>query len=428
MLAADHIYAYQKAETLLELEEKDASATHSLTNAMQPHRLFVWGLEDFSELAAMIYPPNAGQSGPDYVSYTLQDAGGNVVAEVDGFGYGPLFQFRYAPYGEYQAYENAENGADLDVQTTTEALWQPFGFQGGWYDQETGLICFGHRCYDPRTGRWLQADPYGSGLVYVSGLWHHGQVGSAEPFTETQNPDGPNPYEAWRSNPIINSDPSGLSVADFDWSYETEDMEADLIGHRLYALGTLNEGARWASLGLQTAADIAVSLIPGYGIYEAYKSVEIISSGRGGLMDYLSAGFSAVTGAGTIIKAGRALTAAAVWTARGKQGARTVRWLKPFTADNWRHNLKVWTGLDPPDSVHAHHVFPRQFETQFSAVGINIHDPRFGAWWAGSEHLAGHAGGYNEHWREFFERNPTAQKAVNLGRRLAREYGFNVGF
>ncbi len=37
--------------------------------------------------------------------------------------------------------------------------FQPFGFAGGLYDPDTGLIRFGARDYDPETGRWTAKDP-----------------------------------------------------------------------------------------------------------------------------------------------------------------------------------------------------------------------------------------------------------------------------
>ncbi len=39
--------------------------------------------------------------------------------------------------------------------------FQPFGFAGGIYDQQTGLIRFGARDYDAETGRWTAKDPIG---------------------------------------------------------------------------------------------------------------------------------------------------------------------------------------------------------------------------------------------------------------------------
>jgi len=43
----------------------------------------------------------------------------------------------------------------------TNPGFQPFGFAGGLYDPDTGLVRFGARDYDPFTGRW-QMDSEGS--------------------------------------------------------------------------------------------------------------------------------------------------------------------------------------------------------------------------------------------------------------------------
>ncbi len=39
--------------------------------------------------------------------------------------------------------------------------FQPFGFAGGLYDRDTGLVRFGQRDYDPSMGRWRNKDPIG---------------------------------------------------------------------------------------------------------------------------------------------------------------------------------------------------------------------------------------------------------------------------
>ena len=43
----------------------------------------------------------------------------------------------------------------------TNPEFQPFGFAGGLYDRETGLVRFGARDYDPETGRFTAPDPAG---------------------------------------------------------------------------------------------------------------------------------------------------------------------------------------------------------------------------------------------------------------------------
>jgi RHS repeat-associated protein len=45
------------------------------------------------------------------------------------------------------------------VITDTNPGFQPFGYAGGLYDRDTGLVRFGARDYDPETGRWTVKDP-----------------------------------------------------------------------------------------------------------------------------------------------------------------------------------------------------------------------------------------------------------------------------
>jgi RHS repeat-associated protein len=57
------------------------------------------------------------------------------------------------------------------VLLDTNPGFQPFGFAGGLYDADTGLVRFGARDYDPEIGRWTAKDPIlfggGQGNVYV---------------------------------------------------------------------------------------------------------------------------------------------------------------------------------------------------------------------------------------------------------------------
>ncbi|MCL4822693.1 MAG: RHS repeat-associated core domain-containing protein [Anaerolineales bacterium] len=64
--------------------------------------------------------------------------------------------------------------------------WQPFGFAGGLYDPQTGLVRFGARDYDPEVGRWTAKDPIGF------------EGGSAGLFEYSAN------------DPVNSKDPSGL--------------------------------------------------------------------------------------------------------------------------------------------------------------------------------------------------------------------------
>ncbi len=46
-----------------------------------------------------------------------------------------------------------------NVTNDTNPGFQPFGYAGGLYDTDTGLVRFGARDYDPSVGRWTAKDP-----------------------------------------------------------------------------------------------------------------------------------------------------------------------------------------------------------------------------------------------------------------------------
>jgi RHS repeat-associated protein len=72
------------------------------------------------------------------------------------------------------------------VLSDTNPGFQPFGFAGGLYDPDTGLVRFGARDYDPQTGRWTAKDP-------------------------SLFDDGTNVYAYVGNDPINFNDPTGLN-------------------------------------------------------------------------------------------------------------------------------------------------------------------------------------------------------------------------
>jgi hypothetical protein len=96
--------------------------------------------------------------------------------------------------------------------------------------------------------------------------------------------NGMNLYAYEGANPV-----SALDALGLEWGLddETDDLIADRTGNALYALGAINEGAKWASIGLRTALSIGRSFLPGSGLYDAFKAVEVIASGKGGFWEAL---------------------------------------------------------------------------------------------------------------------------------------------
>ena len=73
-------------------------------------------------------------------------------------------------------------------------------------------------------------------------------------------------------------------------------------------------------------------------------------------------------------------------------------------------------------------MLPQKFIDQFSALGINIHDPIFGAW-VDSTHQSWSLA-YNNAWTEFFRQNatPTIEQILDKAAQLAQEFGFSIQF
>jgi len=133
------------------------------------------------------------------------------------------------------------------VVRDTNRGFQPFGFAGGLYDADTGLVRFGARDYDPETGRWTAHDP----IDFAAG--------------------DSNLYGYVLGDPVNLVDPSGLYV-------ETGVDVAFVV----YDITTLALGCgSWSSLALDTAG-IFLPGIAGLGhtseLYRAAKGTDLVLS------------------------------------------------------------------------------------------------------------------------------------------------------
>jgi len=215
-----------------------------------------------------------------------------------------------------------------------------------------GLYFNRNRFYSPTLGRFIQRDPNETALPILTALATNAESLSVNfgPFdAHALYANGPNLYQYEGSNPVNNRDPSGL----YD---EFDEAMDDFAGSRLYALGTLNEGARVASIGLNTALDIAGSLL---GI-DVFQSVVVLASGGGGFWEAMDI-VASVTPVGKLAKAGGRIASAFKWLHRSGKAADVLgdaaRHL--FKRGSYRELAKLTKGFN--HKIEAHHILEARF-------------------------------------------------------------------
>lgn len=107
-----------------------------------------------------------------------------------------------------------------NITEDTNPGFQPFGYAGGIYDRNTGLVRFGARDYDPEVGRWTTKDPIG----------FHG---------------GLNHYEYVSNDPINYIDPLGLYTVAGGGNFSAGWGVGGTIGLNLVVDGERNMGLQF---------------------------------------------------------------------------------------------------------------------------------------------------------------------------------------
>ncbi len=100
--------------------------------------------------------------------FLYADARMPVAMEADG----QTYYLAYDQVGSLRAVADASGTVVKTVaydsfgnvlEDSNGSLAVPFGFAGGLYDADTGLVRFGYRDYDAEVGRWTAKDPIGFG-------------------------------------------------------------------------------------------------------------------------------------------------------------------------------------------------------------------------------------------------------------------------
>jgi len=139
------------------------------------------------------------------------------------------------------------------VLQDTNPAFQPFGFAGGLYDGDTGLVRFGERDYDSSVGRWTTKDPVGF-------------------------PAGVNLYAYVAGDPINAVDPLGLSfesnLANFAVSFAAAGVTSVYISGVIAAGVTAGVPVLVFAGGAFVVAGLVSTAV---GIYEVATAKDIIS-------------------------------------------------------------------------------------------------------------------------------------------------------
>jgi len=146
-------------------------------------RTYVWGTDLSGTLSGAggvggllwvnnYQPVYAGKNQPTGVHFVAYDGNGNAAALVNAASGTTQARYEYGPFAE-------------PVRTTGDlADANPFRFSTKWTENESGLLYYGYRYYNPTAGRWLSRDP---AYEHVAG-----------------------PYEFLRNDPLQSIDRNGL--------------------------------------------------------------------------------------------------------------------------------------------------------------------------------------------------------------------------
>jgi len=214
----------------------------------------------------------------------------------------------------------------------------PFTYTGRWLDDESGLMYYNARVYNPTLGRFVQQDPMGVLATSPTELVNRGAAFApvyAIPGPKEEYGDGLNLYQYVESNPLIRTDATG--------KFSLPSMMSNI--------------SMQAWLG-------SSSLLGGAGGFMGIRHVV-------NALAYRNAFISSVLNA-TSRMPGRALDilTRANQILQGTAG-------RVFTSNTYRQSYEWFMGLKLPTNIQVHHIFPNsaRLAQWFASKGININLP-----------------------------------------------------
>ncbi|QTA84138.1 RHS repeat domain-containing protein [Desulfonema magnum] len=207
----------------------------------------------------------------------------------------------------------------------------PFGFAGGLYDRDTGLVRFGYRDYDPEIGRWTAKDP----ILFSGG-----------------NTDL---YGYCMSNPVNFIDPPGLESGSLVGN--SYDSYAKLHGYNINHHPKAEFAIPQGTLGIDLSATLGggKAMTAGYtGVIDSNLNIALIEHAGGGGLGGAAAGVAAqiqVTNAPDIY----ALTGESVSTG-GSYGTGVQATSEWTVMPGGYHGVNAGISAGPGTSIELHSV------------------------------------------------------------------------
>jgi len=170
-----------------------------LSGSKTPLRTYVWGTDLSGSLTGaggvggLLWVNNeqttyGGKTVPTGVHFVAYDGNGNVAALVSAADGTTQARYEYGPFAE-------------PIRTTGDlADANPFRFSTKWTDNESGLLYYGYRYYNPATGRWPSRDPLE-------------ELGFRRTFLRKRLKAGHHTYAFVGNNPVNRHDVDGLGIA-----------------------------------------------------------------------------------------------------------------------------------------------------------------------------------------------------------------------
>jgi RHS repeat-associated protein len=171
-----------------------------------------------------------GQNGEIY--YYHPDHLGNTTWVTDNAG-AEYEHIEYTPYGESWVDEGRDSLNRINYMFTSKEL-----------DAETGLYYFGARYLDPKTSRWMSADPAMSEYLPAAGKGADGLPGMGGVFS----PVNLVTYHYGANNPLKYVDPTGEDTKDIGYGKYVDTSSGRIIkttiGNRIENLMTVQDSTR----------------------------------------------------------------------------------------------------------------------------------------------------------------------------------------